>query len=386
MQAPPLGPPSVVRRAPWATALLAAVAIACSSDDEPSSAKPDSGLTEAGTDAASDAVDGDAAACSPPATLGLGLTVVLAGQPLEGASVRTVPCGGPITTGSDGVAPLTVAPSFPFTVAVEHPQIFPQLVGEWSLTKDYTFGDVFLDSNESETLQASPSEALLVPRYLSPAPTDQSGISVTVDGHPEAKVTYLDAGWQPLPAATSTDAGGRWVIRGLADGFVQVSATKAGLSLQTAPAKVFMTGRVPVKKGFISHVVVAFGPPAGDGGPPPPPPPPPPDEPGKVWCAGVSCSVASEQCCAPAMPPVGPAAQCQKAGTACAQIAMRCDDASDCPSGQICCGASGPGKVVECKPLSECSSAANESVHCAAKSCPGGLKCDLGPWGYFVCH
>jgi len=378
----------------WQWVVVASFAIAACSSADAENGGSGGAPGDAGMDA--DAALSDAsvadADCSAPASLEMSLQTLLGGKALAGASVRTIPCGSTLSTDSGGMVALPVAPGLAFTIAVEDPAIVPQVVGEWALSGPGNFRDSFLGVSEGQAIGASPTTALLVPRYWdSGMPVDLESISVSIKDHPEAQVAYFDASWNLLSGASATDSSGHFVVSGLGEGFVQVLAEKPGATVYAGAKNTELqtTGRVPVMNGFVSHIIVAVVP-SSDGGPPPPAdggPQPPPAPGGAVLCGAKACTLPSEQCCAPASG--GPGATCQPTGSACNEITVQCDEAGDCQSGEVCCGSSALGSAAKCTAASDCVTDASTGpfVFCdSSTTCPTSHPtCSPAPWGYWVC-
>jgi len=377
--------------------VVAAVVLAgCSSEDGGNGASGGSAGKDAGGDG--DAMLADAPAdapadanCSAPTPLEMHFSARFSNQPLVGASVTTIPCGTALLTDSAGWATLPVASNRPFSIAITDPKIVPQLVGEWSLSTSSSFNDSLLSVSEGQAIGASPTAAILIPRYFDVGVAyDVQGISVSIKDHPEAQVTYFDASWKALTGASSTDPSGHFAVGGLAEGFVEVVASKPGATVFASGQNAYMntTGRVPVVNGFVSHIIVLVqkqqdgG--TGDGGPLPPPPPAPP---GVVKCGTSTCSLLTEQCCAPASGAAG--ATCQPTGTSCSEVTVLCDEEGDCASGEVCCGTAKPGETAKCVPASACSPDASDGtfVLCSSPTaCPSQpATCNAAQWGYWVC-
>jgi hypothetical protein len=62
-----------------------------------------------------------------------------------------------------------------------------------------------------------------------------------------------------------------------------------------------------------------------------------PSDPMTIQCGLDPCTTPAEQCCV-VQSDAGASASCESAGTACPGINIGCDEAADCPSGQVCCG------------------------------------------------
>lgn len=83
--------------------------------------------------------------------------------------------------------------------------------------------------------------------------TDPSGISFTVQDHPEAQITYYSADSIPAPVAgTSTTGGGKASIVGVDSSASPVTlvGTKTGCTVSFV--KDSSTGRIPLENGYVS--------------------------------------------------------------------------------------------------------------------------------------
>ncbi len=101
---------------------------------------------------------------------------------------------------------------------------------------------------------ASAAVVLIRPPKTGPCGTD--GVAVSVDGHPEAVVTYIESG-APVVGATVTTDDGLALITGLpSSGFVTPVATRAGCTYTTDCGDFgrHMTGRVPVEVDWLTQV------------------------------------------------------------------------------------------------------------------------------------
>ena len=131
---------------------------------------------------------------------------------------------------------------------------------------------------------------------------------------------------------------------------------------------------------------------------------PPPNN-GTIFCGdNPPCPTATDVCCVSLESGIGtdqnPAYECKKAGLlpCLGTNKFACDDTTDCPSGQICCGSfdqSGTHGSTECRTASQCKSQGSSRVgilcdpSAAPDQCSGfGMACEESVTlpGYYVCR
>jgi hypothetical protein len=137
--------------------------------------------------------------------------------------------------------------------------------------------------------------------------------------------------------------------------------TPSSTATASAPKKDPTTPSEPTDAGTTKDAEPSTDP-GKDAGEPPPPPPA-----AKVRCGDDACNAGSEYCCASYAGQGKAKLECQSTLLSvplplCNGVKLACDDQSDCPSGQVCCGTVDNGKVA--------------GTSCRA-SCQGGARlCD----------
>ncbi len=225
-----------------------------------------------GADATSDAQEIEAAsmadACGLAPWVTLGIVVVALdlanpdGSVLPGATFTSPLCPGLVKVSDDaGLIEGQISKDTPFTGRLTAPNYISELAPEEVFDADST-------GNRIEMLPQILGG--LVPGYapdassiVVAAETTQDdagacssldGITLAVDGHPEAKVTYFSTGSIPLPVpdAGATTTRGFAAITGLTGTgqFVTLTGTKPGCTIVFARGPV--TGRVPLENGYVS--------------------------------------------------------------------------------------------------------------------------------------
>ena len=187
-------------------------------------------------------------------------------DPIPGASVEVDLCPGLVaTTYVQGLATLGVTYDSPFYLRVTHPEYVPTLTQE--LRIDGPDGGVaglgwlwmVPPAIKPDTLSpwqdGEPAIAVVI-RPKQGFTCTQEGVTVSVEGHPEATVTYIDNS-QPAPGATATSDDGYALITGLpSSGYVTPVATAPGCSYDAACDKYgeHATGRAPLMPDWLTQV------------------------------------------------------------------------------------------------------------------------------------
>jgi hypothetical protein len=208
--------------------------------------------------------------CGQPPYVTLGIVVVALsladtdGAVLPGATFTSPLCPGLVKVSDDaGVIEGEISANTPFYGRLQAPNYVSELAPE----------EVFDASTTGNRIEMLPQIlAGLVPGYQADAAaiviaaektigdagscSSLDGIALSVDGHPEANVTYFSAGSIPLPqldASATTTRGFAAItgLKGISDGdFVTLTGTKPGCHVVFARGPV--TGRVPLGNGFVS--------------------------------------------------------------------------------------------------------------------------------------
>jgi hypothetical protein len=245
--------------------VLAFLAPACSSSPPASSPEP------GGTDASVEAGPADAGAdsgsegCGAPPYVNVSLVVRSAsasgadGAPIEGAKLTASICPeAPRLSGPDGTITAAVSKGVPFYARFEAPNYAATLIAELHLDADKSGIVAPLPPQLFTALIPGfgPDKTALVAAVMKDGGTgacDQlDGVTIEVQDHPEAVVTYFTNDAVPQPTTgTTTTAGGRAVITQLAPSqLVTLRASKAGCTVSFT--KDPYTGRAPLAAGTVT--------------------------------------------------------------------------------------------------------------------------------------
>jgi hypothetical protein len=257
--------------------VLATFAMACSSP-EPNVQATDSGTTSvdsatadtaAGTDTAvadtNKPETSDMPACGdPPYTIEAGNVMLLANDgtmsPKGGVTITPTLCPTVSqTTAADGKYFFRISTGKPVSLRYEGSDITKQLRGEYAFTTDSTAGLPAVFPKTFTTILpdwGAGKAAIFATGRVSGgtgACATLDGVAVSVDGHPEAKITYYGESTPPTPAAgaTATTKSGMIAITGIAaPASVKVLASKMGCTATFARAP--RTGMGPLEVDVVT--------------------------------------------------------------------------------------------------------------------------------------
>jgi hypothetical protein len=253
-------------------ALLAGCSSSSTAQISPGAA--DATADAAQTDAADDAADGGPTGptanitCGAAPYVNVGIVVrriaTTGGQgtPVEGANVEASICPGTVaTTGADGVVTAKITQGVPFVPRLSAPNYLTTLITEMKLDADKAGIDALLPPSLFSVIIPGfgPQVAAAVVGVSADSKDAGTcgaidGVTITVDNHPEAVVTYYTT--DAIPKATTgtvTTASGRAAITGLPPGGpYTLTATKSGCSVDFARSP--YTGRITLEAGAATLV------------------------------------------------------------------------------------------------------------------------------------
>ena len=240
---------------------------ACSSSSSPHPvAAGDASAPGDGNDGGlgAEAAVADLPTCGAPPYVTLGIVVRAAsaggeGAVVAGAKLTTSLCPGTLRlSGDDGVIRGRVSKGVPFFARFEAKSFAPTLISEqtFDADKDPIVAPLAPSFFTALVPGYDATKAAIVVGVIKDGgsgPCDAlDGVSLQVEGYPEAKVTYFTA--DAIPAATSgttTTVAGRAAITGLPDvPFVTLKGSKAGCAVTFLKAP--YTGRAPLEAGFLT--------------------------------------------------------------------------------------------------------------------------------------
>jgi len=253
-------------------ALVSAVAVfeACSSS---SSAGTAAGPTQDGGGSANDSASGQSAltTCGPPPYITLGIVVEQASTAtnpprIAGATLTSALCpDASFVSDDDGGITGLVTKGTPFFGELNATGYAPTLSPEENFAADTSGLAIALPPSLLSVIVPNydPNKPLIFVAVQQDNGTkhdsgadcsDVSGTSLSVEGHPEAVVTYYTADSIPaaIPNGTATSTGGSISVTGLeaSVGPVTLTAKKTGCTVSFLDGSA--TGRIPLENGYVS--------------------------------------------------------------------------------------------------------------------------------------